>query len=204
MDTAQRATAALAVATALALLAAPVAGADPAEPLTEPLPPGDTAVVVVALPEGGDAPEAAAGAAAEAEVPGPSTTASVTTAASVTADGAAEALPPAEGAPHYEGVPHLPSPNSLPPGTSLTPPPERKLDGLRDIWDAVQNDEITKGDALLLMITQRPRGKTPTEQMSPRPSDPIMFAPPPADPNGVPAPAPEMPPADPILPPVAP
>jgi hypothetical protein len=96
----------------------------------------------------------------------------------------------AEGVPHYEGVPHLPSPNSPPPGTSTTPPPQRALDGLRDIWDAVQNDEITGGDALLLMITQRPRGKVPAEQMSPRPADPIMFAQTPPAP-GAPAPAPD-------------
>jgi hypothetical protein len=56
------------------------------------------------------------------------------------------------------GMPHLMSPANLPPGTSDAPvdPPESPgLTYLRDLWHAVQNQDISKRDALLL-LTQRP------------------------------------------------
>jgi hypothetical protein len=84
-----------------------------------------------------------------------------------------------------EGVPHLPSPDNLPPGASTTPvvPESRGLAYLRDLWHAVQTQEVSGADALLL-LTQRPMdpGAAP-------PGMPLTPAPPPS------APAPAAPPA---------
>ena len=59
--------------------------------------------------------------------------------------------PPAE-------VPHLSSPENLPPGTTnvpLEPDQGRGMSYLRDLWHAVQTQDISGRDALLL-LTQRP------------------------------------------------
>jgi resuscitation-promoting factor RpfA len=100
------------------------------------------------------------------------------------------ALPP-------EDVPHLSSPENLPPGTSdepVGPPQGRGLSYLRELWHAVQTQEVSGGDALLL-LTQRPMNPT--------------AAPPPGVPAGpqpplLPAPPPPLPPAPPPLLPLAP
>ena len=66
-------------------------------------------------------------------------------------DPALPAPPPAE-------VPHLLSPENLPPGTSdvpLDPPQGRGTSYLRDLWHAVQTQDISGKDAILL-LTQRP------------------------------------------------
>lgn len=63
---------------------------------------------------------------------------------------------PSEGLPAE--VPHLSSLENLPPGTAaapLDPPQGRGLSYLRDLWHAVQTQEVSGGDALLL-LTQRP------------------------------------------------
>jgi hypothetical protein len=53
-------------------------------------------------------------------------------------------------------VPHLSSPTNLPPGTVTDPPPPAgRMDYLRDLWHAVQTQEISGGNALLL-LTQMP------------------------------------------------
>jgi hypothetical protein len=56
-----------------------------------------------------------------------------------------------------DGVPHLSSPENLPPGTTDTPPDNsgRGVSYLRDLWHAVQTQEVSGKDALLL-LTQRP------------------------------------------------
>jgi hypothetical protein len=57
-----------------------------------------------------------------------------------------------------EGVPHLSSPENLPPGTTNDPvvaPRSRGLSYLQDLWHAVQTQEVSMSDALLL-LTQRP------------------------------------------------
>ena len=57
-----------------------------------------------------------------------------------------------------DGMPHLSSPENLPPGTTDTPPDggqPRTLGYLRDMWHAVQTQEVSGRDALLL-LTQRP------------------------------------------------
>ena len=55
-------------------------------------------------------------------------------------------------------MPHLSSPENLPPGTSdvpLEPEQGRGTSYLRDLWHAVQTQDISGKDALLL-LTQRP------------------------------------------------
>ena len=54
-----------------------------------------------------------------------------------------------------DGVPHLVTPDALPPGTTQTAPERRTLGYLRDIWQAVRTEDVTMGDALLL-LAQRP------------------------------------------------
>ncbi len=58
-----------------------------------------------------------------------------------------------------DGVPHLISPENLAPGTTMDPnalPNESaNVSYLRQIWDAVQSQQITGRDALLAVATQR-------------------------------------------------
>ena len=95
-----------------------------------------------------------------------------------------------QAAPLPDGIPHLTSPDNLPPGTSDVP--EGPQDGpnvtyLKELWHAVQTQEVSRGDALLA-LTQRPLNTPVT-------NDPSMGTPP-GDPNaplpgpGAPAPAP--------------
>lgn len=94
--------------------------------------------------------------------------------------GAAAATVPA--AP--EGVPHLPSPDNLPPGTTQAEPEHRRLGYLREIWQAVRSEDVTMGDALLL-IAQRPLDSVP-KGMTPQQGAPEA-------PASVTAPAPDAP-----------
>ncbi|MBB3601939.1 hypothetical protein FHT40_001572 [Mycolicibacterium sp. BK556] len=110
--------------------------------------------------------------------------------ADVVAAGPAAQLP--------DGIPHLTSPENLPPGTSDQP--EGPQDGpnvtyLKELWHAVQTQQVSRGDALLA-LTQRPLNTPVT-------NDPSMGTPPGpgADPNA-PLPAPGAP--APILAPDAP
>jgi hypothetical protein len=94
-------------------------------------------------------------------------------------------------------VPHLPSPDNLPPGTTEDPtgPPQgHGLSYLRDLWHAVQTQDVSGGDALLL-LTQRPMdadalppGGLPMGPQSAAPVDPAAQAPP-AQLDAPPAPA---------------
>jgi hypothetical protein len=110
--------------------------------------------------------------------------------------GGVPAPPPAE-------VPHLFSPENLPPGTSdvpVDPPQGRGTSYLRDLWHAVQTQEISGRDALLL-LTQRPldpdampTNGMPTGPQAPPGTPPPLDAPAPdAPPPGAPAPAPLLP-----------
>ncbi len=81
-------------------------------------------------------------------------------------------------------VPHLSSPDNLPPGTVADPPPDTgRLGYLRDLWRAVQTQEISGGNALLL-LTQMPMD-------APAPAAPA------APPAPLPTPSPEPAAADP-------
>jgi hypothetical protein len=89
------------------------------------------------------------------------------------------AAPPTE-------APHLYSPENLPPGTSAVPvgPPQgRGLAYLRELWHAVQTQEVSGADALLL-LTQRPMnpGAAPPRGLPPGPQPALPPAPlPPAE-----------------------
>ncbi|MGV0746294.1 dopamine receptor D4 [Mycolicibacterium sp. XJ870] len=57
-----------------------------------------------------------------------------------------------------EGTPHLASPDNLPPGTSdvpVGPQQGRGVSYLRDIWHAMQTQDVTFNEALFL-LAQRP------------------------------------------------
>jgi hypothetical protein len=102
------------------------------------------------------------------------------------------ALPP-------EAVPHLPSPENLPPGTIDDPvaPSQPRLTYLRELWHAVQTQEVSGSDALLL-LTQRPldANAAPPPGVAPGPQPPLE---PPLPPALPPAPLP-LPPAHPPAP----
>ena len=94
-----------------------------------------------------------------------------------------------------EGIPHLASPENLPPGTTVDPvqlPTQSpNVTYLKELWHAIQTQEIT-GQGALLALTQRPL-TTPDVPGGPPPNlpvDPAEAAPAPA-----PAPAPVLPPA---------
>ena len=91
-----------------------------------------------------------------------------------------------------DGVSHLSSPENLPPGTTDTPPDPNQGRGvsyLRDLWHAVQTQEVSGKDALLL-LTQRPMNADalPPPGMPANPTPPTAPLPPEAPP------APEAPP----------
>jgi hypothetical protein len=76
-----------------------------------------------------------------------------------------------------DGVPHLSSPENLPPGTSDTPVDQgqpRSLGYLRDLWHAVQTQEVSGKDALLL-LSQRPMSPdaAPPPGMPANPTPPL-------------------------------
>jgi hypothetical protein len=97
-----------------------------------------------------------------------------------------------------DGIPHLTSPENLPPGTSDQP--EGPQEGpnvtyLKELWHAIQTQQISRGDALLA-LTQRPLNTPVTNDPSlgtapgaPAPAAPAPGAPAPAAPPAPPAPA---------------
>jgi hypothetical protein len=180
------------VGTLAALLAgATTAQADPGVPVPPPAPP---AVVAPVLP--GPAPAAPPAQPVAAPAPlvpaaAPAPAAPETPASPAAAPVPGDAAPPAE-------VPHLASPENLPPGTSMTPQPSAGGSYLRDLWHAVQTQEVSGKDALLL-LTQRPMNAnaTPPPGLSANPAQQMPAAPPPAPgaPLPVTAPAPPAAPA---------
>ncbi|UXA17352.1 transglycosylase family protein [Mycobacterium sp. SMC-4] len=94
-----------------------------------------------------------------------------------------------------EGVPHLASPDNLPPGTTIdraqVPGDSANVTYLREIWHAIQTQEISGRDALLA-LTQRPLTTPDPGGLPPNPPAPVV------PPAGAPAPvlpAPVLPPA---------
>ena len=179
--TAKIASAAASCATGLflAVLAASPAGADPVDP-APPL----TVLPAPGPPPGPDAIVQAAAPADAALVPG---------APVLPQDPAAlPAAPP-------DGVPHLASPDALPPGSTMVPqdPDSPNVSYLKDLWQAVQNHEISGKEALIMGMAQRGMN-TPIPGQAPGPNVPITpgapaLAPPPPAPND-PPPAPVGPP----------
>lgn len=117
-------------------------------------------------------------------------------------DGAPVPAAPAQAAPAPpapEGVPHLASPEALPPGSTMDPSvmaggESPNVSYLRDLWHAVQNQELSGKEALLLGISQR-NLNTPIPAQAPGPNVPVT--------PGDPAPAPAAP-APPVPAPAAP
>jgi hypothetical protein len=103
-----------------------------------------------------------------------------------------------------EGAPHLPSPDALPPGSTMDPAAKGdenpNISYLKDLWHAVQNQEIGGKEALLMGLAQRPMD-TPYPEQQAGPNVPIA----PPDPAAAPPPPPPPPaPALPWLPPPPP
>lgn len=109
-------------------------------------------------------------------------------------------------------VQHLASPDSLPVGTTMDPvtggADSPNTSYLKDLWQAVQNQEISGKEALILGLSQRGMN-TPIPQQAPGPNVPTQYprdavpvdpalAPPPPPPGGPlvlpPDPAPPLPP----------
>ncbi|MDT5069058.1 MAG: hypothetical protein QOK02_5213 [Mycobacterium sp.] len=107
-----------------------------------------------------------------------------------------------------DGVPHLPSPQALPPGSTLDPQDNDSpnVSYLKDLWQAVQNHEISGKEALVMGLAQRGMdtpipGQAPGPNVPISPVDPALAPPPPPAPG--PAPAPGLlppPPASPLPP----
>ncbi len=87
-----------------------------------------------------------------------------------------------------DGVPHLASPDALPPGSTMDPSvmagaESPRVSYLRDLWNAVQNREISGKEALVLGLAQRGMD-TPNPATVPGPNTPLT----PGDPAAAPAP----------------
>ncbi|MDV3126363.1 hypothetical protein M1247_15685 [Mycobacterium sp. 21AC1] len=85
--------------------------------------------------------------------------------------------PPPPTAPQPEaGTPHLASPDALPPGATMDPNGQGtetpNLSYLKDLWHAVQNQEISGKEALILGVAQRGMN-TPVPEQAPGPNVPI-------------------------------
>jgi hypothetical protein len=91
-----------------------------------------------------------------------------------------------------DGVPHLASPDALPPGSTMDPTvmgnegPNTSY--LKDLWHAVQNQEISGKEALIMGFAQRGMN-TPYPNQAPGPNVPTS-GPDPALPAAAPPPAP--------------
>lgn len=76
-------------------------------------------------------------------------------------DAAAPEVPASDTAPApADGVPHLASPDALPPGSTMDPSvmagaESPRVSYLKDLWRAVQSQEISGKEALVLGIAQR-------------------------------------------------
>jgi hypothetical protein len=91
-----------------------------------------------------------------------------------------------------DGVPHLASPDAPPPGSTMDPSvmagaESPRVSYLKDLWNAVQNREISGKEALVLGIAQRgmdtPNPVQAAGPNTPRtPDDPAPAAPDPATP----------------------
>jgi hypothetical protein len=95
-----------------------------------------------------------------------------------------------------DGVPHLASPDALPPGSTMDPQvmDSPNVSYLKDLWQAVQNHEISGKEALIMGAAQRGMN-TPIPGQAPGPNVPIT----PGDPPLAPPPPP-APPVSPLLP----
>ena len=94
-------------------------------------------------------------------------------------------------------MPHLASPDALPPGSTMDPSANGNdspnVSYLKDLWQAVQNHDISGKEALIMGLSQRGMN-TPYPDQGPGPN--VPGGPAPVDPAAPPAPdAPILPPA---------
>jgi hypothetical protein len=96
----------------------------------------------------------------------------------------------AAAAPAADGTPHLPSPDALPPGSTMDPVAQESpnVSYLKDLWQAVQSQEISGKEALITGLAQRGMN-TPYPEQAPGPNVPLG----PTDPAAGLPPAPEAP-----------
>jgi resuscitation-promoting factor RpfA len=195
---------AFACSVAVAAYAPFVAGTAFADPASEPLPAPNPMPAPAAAPA--PAP-AAAPAPAPATAPESVLALSGANAPAPTVDPASQAASDQLEAPP-NGVPHLPSPDALPPGSTMDPTAKGNdspnVSYLKDLWQAVQNHDISGKEALLMGIAQRGMN-TPYPDQAPGPNvptspaaqlDPAVAPPLPPVPAG-PPPADPVPPASP-------
>jgi hypothetical protein len=105
------------------------------------------------------------------------------------------------------GMPHLASPEAPPPGSTMEPQDDDSpnVSYLKDLWQAVQNHDISGKQALLMGIAQRGMN-TPYPDQAPGPNvptspgDAAAAAPPPAPQDVTPPPTNPLPPANPLPP----
>jgi hypothetical protein len=92
------------------------------------------------------------------------------------------------------GTPHLASPDALPPGSTLEPQDSDSpnVSYLKDLWQAVQNHEISGKEALVMGLAQRGMN-TPIPDQAPGPNVPITPGDPALAPPPVLAPLPPAP-----------
>ncbi|MEJ6536504.1 MAG: transglycosylase family protein [Mycobacterium sp.] len=120
------------------------------DPAVPPVVPPVVPTTAAPLPADTGAPTDTAATADNAVATGTETDTAVVPIATVTVTGTGGAAP-------ADGVPHLPSPDSPPPGTSdepVGPDSNPNVSYLKDLWHAIQNQEVDRGD-LLLALTQR-------------------------------------------------
>ena len=130
--------------------------------LTDPAVPPVAPTTAAPLPADTGAPADTTVPAGNAVTPSTETPTTVVPIATVTGTGGAAGAvgtgtTAASTAAPADGVPHLPSPDSPPPGTSDEPVgtnPNPNVSYLKDLWHAIQNQEVDRGD-LLLALTQR-------------------------------------------------
>src|SRR5882757_10656557 len=153
---------------------------------------------------------AAAAASADALLPAPPPPPPVESTTVQAAGDAPEPGPPPVLPTPPDGVPHLASPDALPPGSTMNPQDSDSpnVSYLKDLWQAVQNHEISGKEALVMGIAQRGMN-TPIPDQAPGPNVPISpvdpaLAPPPPAPAPGPAPAPALLPPPPAISPLPP
>jgi hypothetical protein len=102
-----------------------------------------------------------------------------------------------------DGVPHLASPDAPPPGSTMDPAANGNdtpnVSYLKDLWQAVQNHDISGKEALIMGLSQRGMN-TPYPEQGPGPNVPVSPGAP-VDPAAPADPAAPPPPGAPILPP---
>jgi len=145
---------------------APQAPADPAVPPAVP-----ATIVPVPADPAAPAPAAPAVVAAPAAVTAPASDA-VPAAPAAPGDPAAPAPVIVAAGQLQDGVSHLPSPQAPPPGTSTDPgqATNPNVSYLKELWHAVQNEQIDRNDLLLALAQRSFTGPIPPGEAAPAPA----------------------------------